>query len=48
MKKTLTNNVKYVILIIALAMCVFGIFSGEMEVVLAKAAKLCLECCGIG
>ena len=42
------DKIKYLVLILAIAALVFGIYSGEMEVVLAKAVKICLECCGIG
>lgn len=31
-----------------LGMMAYGIFRGEMEVVLSKAIKICLECIGIG
>jgi hypothetical protein len=33
---------------VGVAMMVFGIYRGEMAVVLAKAIKICLECIGIG
>lgn len=42
------SKIKYIILILAIASLIFGIYSGEMDVVLAKAIKICLECCGIG
>ena len=29
-------------------MMVFGIYRGEMEVVLTKAVNICMECIGIG
>lgn len=31
-----------------LGMMAYGIFRGEMAVVLSKAIKICLECIGIG
>ena len=34
--------------LVGVAMMVFGIYRGEMAVVLAKAIKICLECIGIG
>lgn len=37
-----------VIAVLGIAMMVFGIFRGEMEVVFTKAVKICLECVGIG
>ena len=42
------DKLKYIILIIAVLSCALGIYLGEMDVVLAKAVKICLECCGIG
>lgn len=42
------SKVKYIILIFAIALCVYGIYSGEMQVVLKKAVVICLECCGKG
>lgn len=42
------ENLKYLILILAIMSCAYGIYSGEMEVVFSKAVKICLECCGIG
>ena len=42
------DKIKYLILILAIASCAFGIYIGEMKVVFGKAIKICLECCGIG
>lgn len=42
------DKIKYIILILAVLSCAFGIYSGEMQVVLGKAVRICLECCGIG
>ena len=42
------NKIKYILLILAVLSCAFGIYSGEMQVVLGKAVRICLECCGIG
>ena len=39
---------KYLLLIIALILFFYGIYIGEMEIILAKAINICLECCGIG
>ena len=33
---------------VGILMMVFGIYRGEMEVVLTKAVNICMECIGIG
>ena len=48
MKRLINEKFKYIILILAIISCFIGIHAGEMEVVLKKAVKICLECCGIG
>ena len=42
------EGLKYLLLLLALASCVFGAVRGESADVLQKAAAICLECCGIG
>ncbi|MBQ9992783.1 MAG: thioredoxin [Firmicutes bacterium] len=37
-----------VILLLAVAFVAFGIYRGEMAVVVQKAINICLECIGIG
>ena len=37
-----------VLVVFAPAIMLFGIYRGEMAVVLAKATKICMECIGIG
>ena len=44
----MSKYIKYVVLIIAIAMLVGGIVNGEMAVVLRKAVAICMECIGIG
>lgn len=39
---------KYLILVIAIVLIVVGIVSGEANVVLSKAVRVCLECIGVG
>ena len=36
------------ILVIGLGLCIYGAVSGDTELVLRKAATVCLECIGIG
>lgn len=44
-KKTI---IAFTILIFAVVSFAYGVYSGEMEVVVDKAVRICLECCGIG
>ena len=39
---------KYPLLLLSLTFIAYGVFKGEMMVVLMKAASICLECIGIG
>ena len=39
---------KVLLFLLAAASCAFGVWRGEMALVLQKAAAICLECCGIG
>lgn len=36
------------VLVLSVAFLLTGIFSGESDTVLSKAANICLECIGIG
>ncbi len=42
------RNVGILLLLISIAFISYGAMRGEMDTVLAKAIKLCLECIGIG
>lgn len=42
------RNVGKLLLLISIAFIIYGAIRGEMDTVLAKAVKLCLECIGIG
>lgn len=42
------RNVGILILLISIAFISYGAMRGEMDTVLGKAIKLCLECIGIG
>ncbi len=48
MKNLLIEKSKYIILFLAIGLCVFGIHSGEAEDVVKKAVIISYECCGIG
>ena len=37
-----------ILLILGISMIIYGAIRGEVDVVLGKAIKLCLECVGIG
>ena len=36
------------VIVLGIAFLVFGIYRGEVDVVLRKAVNICLECIGIG
>lgn len=38
----------YALAVLALAMMLYGVSRGEMDIVLKKAINICLECVGIG
>ena len=37
-----------ILILAAVIMCAFGAVAGEAEVVLVKAANICMECIGLG
>ena len=41
-------TVQVLLLLIGMAMLVFGIWRGEAQTVFSKAIRLCMECVGIG
>ena len=39
---------KITLLVIGLALCIIGIYRGELTEIMNKAVMVCLECIGIG
>ena len=48
MRKNLSKTASFLLLGIGAALLLFGVLSGDMELVLQKAVRVCLECIGIG
>ena len=48
MFKAIKPVMQVALLIVGVAMVCFGVMRGEVDAVLAKAIRLCLECIGIG
>jgi hypothetical protein len=48
MKRDVPLKVTIALIPLAIALCAFGIYRGEVAVVLAKAINICMECIGLG
>ncbi len=48
MKKGIPTRMTVVLLAAAIAVCAFGAFRGELDIVMAKAINICMECIGLG
>ncbi len=48
MKREVPLKVTITLIPLAIALCAFGIYRGEVAVVLAKAINICMECIGLG
>lgn len=48
MGKEKTRYFSVALLVAGLGMCLFGVMSGEMEIILMKAVNICMECIGLG
>jgi len=42
------NRLRLLIVLLAAAFIIYGIYSGEATAVMRKASQICLECIGIG
>lgn len=48
MKDRNTPAYTYILLAVALIMCLYGFLSGQAQSVLTKAVNICMECIGLG
>ena len=48
MEKRTRRLIAEAILVVAFTMIVYGIYRGEVSIVLNKAVNVCLECIGLG
>ena len=48
MKRKVPLAVTALLLVLAIASCIFGVYRGELKTVSKKANTVCLECIGIG
>lgn len=48
MKKITTRRISWVVLAIGICFIIYGAWRGEVDTVLNKAIRICLECIGIG
>ncbi len=48
MKREVPLKVTIALILLALALCAFGIYHGEVDIVFAKAINICMECIGLG
>lgn len=47
-KMTTSRGFSVVLVFLGISMMLYGYWSGEAQVVLAKAIRICMECIGIG
>ena len=48
MKRENNTAFTYIMLFMAIIMCLYGFLSGQAEAVLTKAVNICMECIGLG
>jgi hypothetical protein len=47
-KKNDLSGLRLMLIVLSLGLIVYGVYSGEANIVLRKAIYMCLECIGIG
>lgn len=47
-KDNFTGRIPVLMMIVGLGMCVVGAVTGEAGVIFMKAARICMECIGLG
>ncbi|WP_297392569.1 CD1871A family CXXC motif-containing protein [uncultured Peptoniphilus sp.] len=48
MKEIVNRKFSYAMLALSIAFIILGVYRGEVDTVLSKAIRICLECVGIG
>ncbi len=48
MKKDMEGRIPVLLMIVGLGMCAVGAVTGEAGVIFMKAARICMECIGLG
>ena len=48
MKKEITWRIPVLLMIVGLGMCAVGAVTGEAGVIFMQAARICMECIGLG
>lgn len=48
MKDFVNRKFSYAMLVLSIAFIILGVYRGEVDTVLSKAIRICLECVGIG
>ena len=47
-KREIPSFVTYILIVVAVISCIFGIYRDETQTVLNKAINICMECIGLG
>ena len=46
--KNRNSLLSYILLVLAMSLCLYGFLSGQAEAVWTKAVNICMECIGLG